>query len=207
MTETITRDLQGLVAAMYAEADMCETLEITKPAALLREAAAVIQPEANSQTMDMFAEVTGAGHLAELVDNLRMSLHHQADEWELHEELCGAPCAARLREIAGDHKPHRKLPILLSDKAKSVHAIVNAGHFPGMSEAFDAHMGAACWTDPEYAPDASMWAAAWKASYRNAADGFRAQAARDAADANFVVGEPPSSDAAVYDVFGKRWPA
>ena len=166
MTETITRDLQGLVAAMYAEADMCETLEITKPAALLREAAAVIQPEANSQTMDMFAEVTSAGHLAELVDNLRMSLHHQADEWELHEELCGAPCAARLREIAGDHKPHRKLPILLSDKAKSVHAIVNAGHFPGMSEAFDVHMGSACWTDPAYAPDASMWAAAWKAAKR-----------------------------------------
>lgn len=47
-------------------------------------------------------------------------------------------------------------------KAERVHTIVNASHFPGMSEAFDAHMGAACWTDPAYAPDASMWAAAWK---------------------------------------------
>lgn len=92
-------------------------------------------------------------------------------------------------------------------KAARVRAIVDAGPFPGMSEAFDAHMGAACWTDPAYAPDASMWAAAWKASYRNAADGFRAQAARDEADTKFVAGEPQSSDAAVYDVFGKRWPA
>lgn len=72
-------------------------------------------------------------------------------------------------------------------KAERVHAIVNAGHFPGMSEAFDAHMGAACWTDPAYAPDASMWAAAWKASYQRAADGFRAQAARDTADLRMQV--------------------
>ena len=92
-------------------------------------------------------------------------------------------------------------------KAARVRAIVDAGPFPGMSEAFDAHMGAACWTDPAYAPDASMWAAAWKASYRNAADGFRAQAARDEADTKFVAGEPQSSDAVVYDLFGKRWPA
>ena len=49
-------------------------------------------------------------------------------------------------------------------KAARVRAIVDAGPFPGMSEAFDAHMGAACWTDPAYAPDASMWAAAWKAA-------------------------------------------
>lgn len=49
-------------------------------------------------------------------------------------------------------------------KSERVHALVNAGHFPGMSEAFDAHMGAACWTDPAYAPDASTWAAAWRAS-------------------------------------------
>ena len=51
-------------------------------------------------------------------------------------------------------------------KAARVRAIVDAGPFPGMSEAFDSHMGAACWTDPAYAPDASMWAAAWKAAKR-----------------------------------------
>lgn len=51
-----------------------------------------------------------------------------------------------------------------TDKADRVRAIVDAGPFPGMSEAFDAHMGAACWTDPDYAQDAAMWAAAWKAA-------------------------------------------
>ena len=186
MEETITRDLQGLVAALYAEADMCEVLDITKPAALLREAAAVIQPEANSQTMDMFAEVTSAGHLAELVDNMRMSLHHQADEWEDHEELNGALAAAALRKIAGDEKPHRKLPILPPDDAQAdrVRRIEENGPYPGMSLAFERHVGVECaWTDPEHAQEASMWAAAWKAAVRHAAD------------------EP------VRDVFGNRWPA
>ena len=186
MEEAITRDLQGLVAALYAEADMCEALDITKPAALLREAAAVIQPEANSQTMDMFAEVTSAGHLAALVDNMRMSLHHLADEWEDHEELSGAPCAATLREIAGDHKPHRKLPILPPDEAQAdrVRRIEENGPYPGMSIAFERHVGVECaWTDPEHAQEAAMWAAAWKAAIRHAAD------------------EP------VHDVFGNRWPA
>ena len=34
-------------------------------------------------------------------------------------------------------------------KADRVHAVVNAGPLPGMSEAFDAHMGAACWTEQQ----------------------------------------------------------
>jgi hypothetical protein len=50
----------------------------------------------------------------------------------------------------------------MSDKSERVHALVNAGPWPGMSEAFDAHMGAECWVDPAYAPDAATWAAAWK---------------------------------------------
>ena len=63
------------------------------------------------------------------------------------------------------------LPVLAPEltKAGRVHAIVDAGPYPGMSEAFDAHMGAACWTDPAYAPDASTWAAAWKAAQRQGA--------------------------------------
>ena len=52
----------------------------------------------------------------------------------------------------------------MSEKNERVHALVNDGPWLGMSEAFDAHMGAACWTDQAYAPDASMWAAAWKAA-------------------------------------------
>lgn len=49
-------------------------------------------------------------------------------------------------------------------KAERVHALVNAGQFPGMSEAFDAHMGSACWVDHAYRQDAATWAAAWKAA-------------------------------------------
>lgn len=56
----------------------------------------------------------------------------------------------------------------MSEKSKRVHALVNTGPWPGMSEAFDDHMGAACWTDTAYAPDAATWAAAWKAAKRGA---------------------------------------
>jgi hypothetical protein len=49
-------------------------------------------------------------------------------------------------------------------KAGRVHAMVNDGGYPGMSKAFDAHMGASCWVDQAYRPDASTWAAAWKAA-------------------------------------------
>lgn len=56
----------------------------------------------------------------------------------------------------------------MSDKSERVHALVNTGPWPGMSDAFDAYMGAACWTDPVYAPDAATWAAAWKAAKRGA---------------------------------------
>jgi hypothetical protein len=67
------------------------------------------------------------------------------------------PLGLRLSEGLGPNAPE-------VTKADRVHALANAGPYPGMSEAFDAHMGAACWTDPAYAPDASMWAASWKAS-------------------------------------------
>ena len=63
-----------------------------------------------------------------------------------------------------DHAQPAAQAVAPDNKADRVHAIVNAGPFPGMSEAFDAHMGAAVWTDPAYAPDASTWAAAWKAA-------------------------------------------
>lgn len=56
-----------------------------------------------------------------------------------------------------------------NEKAERVRALVNAGTYPGMSEAFDAHMGAPCWTDPAYAPDASTWASAWRAALQHQA--------------------------------------
>lgn len=52
----------------------------------------------------------------------------------------------------------------MKNKNEKVHALVNAGPYPGMSEAFDAHIGAPSWTDPAYSSDASLWAAAWKAA-------------------------------------------
>lgn len=185
MSETITRDLAVLAQALRDEADQCDQFGITKPAALLREAAAVIQMDANMDAMDEFAEVNSVGHLSELVATIRNWLNHQADEWDDHEELNGPLAAATLRQIAGDYKPHPKLPLLPSEElqADRVRRIEENGPYPGMSVAFERHMGDdQAWTDPAYAPDASMWAAAWKAATRHAADGFRAQAARDTAD-------------------------
>lgn len=53
-----------------------------------------------------------------------------------------------------------------AQRSARVHALVNDGPWPEMSESFDAHMGAACWTDPAYRQDAATWAAAWKAALR-----------------------------------------
>jgi hypothetical protein len=75
-------------------------------------------------------------------------------------------------------------------KVQRVHALVNGGPFPGMSEAFDAHMGAACWADPGYAPDASTWAAAWKA----------AQAAQPAPQPLTAVVYPPDGTVSPFTV-------
>lgn len=186
MTETpITRDLAGLAQALRDEADLCETLGITNPAALMREAAAVIQVDANSDTMDMFAEVTSVGHLAELVDELRRQLHMLADHWDC-EEVRGHGVAETLRELAdGGGQPTKLLSLIAPDQAQAdrVRRIEENGPYPGMSVAFERYMGDdQSWTDPMYTPDASLWAAAWKAATKHAADGFRAQAARDAED-------------------------
>ena len=72
-------------------------------------------------------------------------------------------CAEKLLDRAGAP----------SSRADRVHELVNAGDLPGMSEAFDARMGAACWTDRAYAQDASLWAAAWKAALRAQAQPVR----------------------------------
>lgn len=114
MSDEFTRDLAKLAQALRDEADQCELLGINKPAALLREAAAVIQVDANMQAIDEFAEVTSVGHLSELVDDMRRQLHMLADEWEDHTELDAGPVATTLREIAGDKPP--ALPLLPPDE-------------------------------------------------------------------------------------------
>jgi hypothetical protein len=114
MSDEFTRDLAKLAQALRDEADQCELLGINKPAALLREAAAVIQVDANMQAIDEFAEVTSVGHLSELVDDMRRQLHMFADELEDHEELNGPVTAATLRQLAGDKPP--ALPLLPPDE-------------------------------------------------------------------------------------------
>jgi hypothetical protein len=98
-------DTAALIQRLYDEASHCELFGITKPAALLREAAETLQHAANMQAIDEFAEVTSAGHLSELVDDMRRQLHMLADEWEDHTELDAGPVATTLREIAGDKPP------------------------------------------------------------------------------------------------------
>lgn len=107
-------------------------------------------------------------------------------EQELRELLARSVAGAALCADDGELQDNSELPAIdfkrdapgeiarkLTDrglkrltKADRVHALVNDGPWPGMSEAFDAHMGAACWTDPAYRQDAATWAAAWKASKR-----------------------------------------
>ncbi len=115
MSDEFTRDLAELTQALRDEADQCELLGINKPAALLRDAAAVIQMDANMQAMDEFAEVTSAGHLSELVHEMRRKLHMLADDWQGRcDYLNPEAAAATLREIAGDRHP--TLPLLPPDE-------------------------------------------------------------------------------------------
>ncbi len=78
----------------------------------------------------------------------------------------GERCDAFIEEAREVLSASPQAPAQPASKAERVHAIVNDGPFPGVSEAFDAHMGAACWTDPAYRQDAATWAAAWKAALR-----------------------------------------
>jgi len=73
----------------------------------------------------------------------------------------------RMRAVLAANTPK---PDAAPTKADRVRAIVDAGTCPGMSSAFNAYMGADVWTDPAYAPDASTWAAAWKASKQRPGD-------------------------------------
>jgi hypothetical protein len=58
-------DTAALIQRLYDEASQCELFGITKPAALLREAAEALQHAANMQAIDEFSEVVTAGHLSE----------------------------------------------------------------------------------------------------------------------------------------------
>ena len=87
----------------------------------------------------------------------------------------GLDCFWKWGHAAGwnDHKRHVSQPERVAwqrfqvavqplTKAEKVHRLVKSGDFPGMSEAFDAHVGSAAWTDPAWRDEASLWAAAWK---------------------------------------------
>lgn len=86
-------DLQPLIQRMYDEAAQCDVFGITKPAALLREAADALQHAANLQAMDEFAEVVTAGHLGEADHSMRDLLLLARSEI-YHEPECmpGEPC-------------------------------------------------------------------------------------------------------------------
>ncbi len=58
-------DTAALIQRMYDEAAQCDVFGITKPAALLREAANALQHASNLQAMDEFAEAVTAGHLSD----------------------------------------------------------------------------------------------------------------------------------------------
>jgi hypothetical protein len=58
-------DTAALIQRLYDEASQCELFGITKPAALLREAAEALQHAANLQAMSEFAEAVTAGHLSD----------------------------------------------------------------------------------------------------------------------------------------------
>ncbi|MEG7982439.1 hypothetical protein U2054_15735, partial [Listeria monocytogenes] len=57
-----------------------------------------------------------------------------------------AQCRADAAREAAAGDPDQSVGNASAIKAERVHALVNDGPWPAMSEAFDAHMGAACWT-------------------------------------------------------------
>ena len=95
MTETLTRDLKELVAALYDEADMCEMLEITKPAYLMREAASVIHVGC-SATMDMFTEGKPALEQLAMAAGMVSALNQGSGSCVY--SVCSPPCAGVSQE-------------------------------------------------------------------------------------------------------------
>jgi len=165
-------DWPALIQRMYAEAAECDLYGITKPAALLREAAEALQHAANMQAMEEFAEAVTAAHFRgprpltlDQIGALEAGCGHGTLHWDTRVSLVRA--TERAHGIG-----HPELPLLsVVEKSARVHALVNDGDYPGMSEAFDAHMGAACWVDPAYRQDAATWAAAWKCALRTTTAG------------------------------------
>lgn len=105
-------DLQPLIQRMYEEAEQCDVFGITKPAALLREAADALQHAANMQAMDEFAEVVTAGHLSQAepltldqIGALDAGCGHGALHWDTRVSLVRA--TERAHGIG-----HPELPLL-----------------------------------------------------------------------------------------------
>lgn len=85
-------------------------------------------------------------------------------------------------------------------KAERVHALVNESDFPGMSQAFDDHIGAAVWTDPAWRSDASLWASAWKKAIA-----YKTKSAIEGATAPDNIHSP--FNACMHQEHCKRWKA
>lgn len=109
-------DTAALIQRMYDEAAQCDVFGITKPAALLREAADALQHAANLQAMDEFAEVVTAGHLRDAealtpdqIGALEAGCGHSVLPWDARVSLVRA--TERAHGIG-----HPKMPILLPDE-------------------------------------------------------------------------------------------
>lgn len=127
-----------------------------------------------------------------------------ADPLMSREELIAAAESIGMRfpplELPEQPAPAERGEQTAPTKAERVHALVNGGPFPGMSEAFDAHMGVGCWVDLAYRQDAATWAAAWKAALASAPrvpQGWKIK--RDGTTGGIVVVTPSGDGCVVYE--------
>lgn len=80
-------------------------------------------------------------------------------------DACAKASIDRLASLPAPPAPPAQPMSTRQERLQAAMARADAdGPYPGMIAAFDAHMGASCWTEPEYRTDAAMWAAAWKAA-------------------------------------------
>lgn len=155
-TDTVSRDALMALAASHANPDKGENFNAGKDLASHADSedAAEFGRKLSAslrETTDILLRAVGLLQAADLAA-MRASPAPAVQAVAPDDVMVERAWARFEAELSGDSKVDR------------VHALVNAGPLPGMSEAFDAYMGAAAWTDPAYAPDASTWAAAWKAA-------------------------------------------
>lgn len=111
-------DLRQLIQRMSDEAAECDLYGITKPAAILREAAEALQHAANMQAMDEFGDVVTAGRLREAepltldqIGALDAGCGHGVLHWDTRVSLVRA--TERAHGIG-----HQKLPLMPDEESK-----------------------------------------------------------------------------------------